>query len=416
MIVVTDSNDKYRISKSSDNGETWREFLEHTPDLITRWNGKIELVYANTAFEKRMGLSLSALQNKHFNEINLPEFCTNSFMSKLEAVYKTGSPEDYFHSISFNGETIHLHSSIIPELDDDNAVHSILAIASDITKLKAAEAILKEKKEQENELTKEKIRDLNHSLSKNNRMLDTLNAELKTFSSIAANDYKETLRNLYTSMEFIISNDARNLSDAGKANIRRAQAAIQKMKLLTDDIIAYSSVQMEERVQSTLKLDEIVTNVICEMDRKINEAGAVIKVDKLPVIEGDSLSISLLFRHLIDNAIKFRSPNVAPMIRIVSSKTAGMNINHADADPSVWYHIISVIDNGIGFEEQFSKKIFIMFQRLHERNKYKGSGIGLALCKKIMNMHDGFITAESIPHTGTTFNCFFPIKQQPDNN
>jgi signal transduction histidine kinase len=113
---------------------------------------------------------------------------------------------------------------------------------------------------------------------------------------------------------------------------------------------------------------------------------------------------------MLDNAIKFRSEHTVPVIQIKYSLLKGFSINHADADPKLKYHIISITDNGIGIDKIHFEKIFNVFYIAHERSKYKGSGIGLAICKKIMDIHEGFITAESTPENkGTTFNCFFPF-------
>ncbi|HEV8285182.1 MAG TPA: ATP-binding protein [Chitinophagaceae bacterium] len=255
----------------------------------------------------------------------------------------------------------------------------------------------------------EKIMQLNRALFTKNRELEALGSELKTFNTIAANDYNETLKNLYNSMEFIVNNDARNLSDAGRANIRRAQAAIQKMKLLTDDIIAFSKIHSEEQM-THVDLNECLAIVLNGLDEKIKIEKAVVLTDQLPVIIGYPPLISLLFYHLISNAIKFRKEELSPIIEIRHSVENGANIEHSAAIKDVTYNMISVIDNGIGFDPQEGEKIFTMFYRLHEKGKQKGSGIGLAICKKIMDLHSGFIASECTPEC-TTFKCYFPAQK-----
>ncbi len=252
----------------------------------------------------------------------------------------------------------------------------------------------------------EKIMQLNAALFTKNRRLEALSSELKTFTTIAANDYNETLKHLYNSMEFLINNDARNLSDAGKANIRRAQAAIQKMKLLTDDIISFSKIHSEEQA-ILVDLNEILTIVLSGLDEKIKGENAIIRSEKLPSVKGYPPLISLLFSHLIGNAIKFRKKELDPTIDIRHSVEKGSETEHPAALRDVTYDLISVIDNGIGFDPQEGEKIFTMFYRLHEKGKQKG-GIGLAICKKIMDLHGGFIASECTPEC-TTFKCYFPI-------
>jgi light-regulated signal transduction histidine kinase (bacteriophytochrome) len=254
----------------------------------------------------------------------------------------------------------------------------------------------------------EKIMQLNKALFFKNRQLEALSSELKTFNTIAANDYNETLKNLYNSMEFIINNDAKNLSDAGKANIRRAQAAIQKMKLLTDDIVAFSKISSEEQM-TRVDLNDMLAIVLNGLEEKISAENAIIRCDKLPEIIGYPALISLLFYHLISNAIKFRKQEPDPVIDVTHAVKPGADIEHSAAIADVIYDMISVIDNGIGFDPQEGEKIFTMFYRQHEKGKQKG-GIGLAICKKIMDLHGGFIVSECTPEC-TTFKCYFPIQK-----
>ena len=306
---------------------------------------------------------------------------------QLIKVVETDEPLDRIFYLDENGNNKWYH------IRAKKFNNGLIVYREDITMAKQAE---------------EKIMQLNRALFSKNRELEALSSELKTFNTIAANDYNETLKHLYNSMEFIINNDARNLSDAGKANIRRAQASIQKMKLLTDDIIAFSKVHSEEQM-TLVDLNEMLAIVLTGLDEKIKTENASILSDKLPVIPGYPLLLSLLFYHLISNAIKFRKEEINPVIEVKHSIENGNEIKHSAALEDVTYNMISVIDNGIGFDPQEGEKIFTMFYRMKEKGKQKG-GIGLAICKKIMDLHDGFIEAECTPEC-TTFKCYFPIQK-----
>ncbi len=253
----------------------------------------------------------------------------------------------------------------------------------------------------------EKIKALNKTLYIKNRELQSVNSELQTFNSIAANNYQETFRTLYTNLEFIISNDAKNLTDAGKANIRRAQTAIQKMKLLTDDILSFSKIQQLGAALEKVNLNEIVSTVLLDMNSKILETNTSVIVDNLPVIDGYPLLLSLLFYHLIDNAIKFKKPDSKAEIKIQYKKID--NIKTKPDDATNLQHEISIKDNGIGFNQTEEKKLFNIFFRLHEKNKFRGSGIGLAVCKKIMDLHNGIINANGKENEGAEFCCYFSV-------
>jgi len=279
--------------------------------------------------------------------------------------------------------------------DAKSNVTHIINIVENITKEKEAE---------------ETIQQLNKTLIIKNRELESVNTEIKTFNSIAATDYKETLKQLYTNLEFIITHDARNLSDPSKANIRRAQAGIQKMKLLTDDIVNFFKIQSLDNVLTSVDLNEIVHRTLQDMREKIIEANAQTQVAALPTnMQGYPLLLSLLFHHLIDNALKFRNPDTRVHISISYEQVTQPPVENAIT--GIDYHKISVTDNGIGFDESEATNIFNMFYRLHDKTKYRGSGVGLAICKKIMDLHYGLIVAESHPGKGASFSCFFPPPQ-----
>jgi|KBSSwiStaDraftv2_1062776.scaffolds.fasta_scaffold13424_3 signal transduction histidine kinase len=253
----------------------------------------------------------------------------------------------------------------------------------------------------------EKITDLNRSLSTMNKELNVLNSELKNFAAIASSNYSETLRHLYINMELIVTNDARNLSNSGRANLRRAQGAVQKMKLLTDDINKYLSLYDTGIRKKMFEPDVVIKEVLSKLEKKIIEVDAHIELDKLPVLSADPSLFATLLWNLIDNSIKFRSPSHPLIIKIRSGQTAGMNFLSGGSKENS-YIIISVTDNGTGFTQENSEKIFELFSKLHENDHYRGSGIGLAICKKIMEMHGGFITAEGVPEEGASFHCYFP--------
>jgi PAS domain S-box-containing protein len=261
----------------------------------------------------------------------------------------------------------------------------------------------------EQSTSSQQIKQLNDKLTIKNRDLESMNVELRTFNRIAANDYKDTLQILYTNLEYIVSREARNLSDTSKANIRRAQSAVQKMKLLTEDINSYLELYETSMVLSMVDPNEILQHVIAILKRKIEQSEAVIETAKFPLLPSHPLLLSQLLSHLIDNAIKFRKLVSPPIIKIKYSQADEINAVPG-AIKNIPYGIISVTDNGIGFNEEEADHVFDLFYRVHDKSKYKGSGIGLSICKKIMAMHEGFITAEGNPAYGATFSCYFPLR------
>lgn len=251
----------------------------------------------------------------------------------------------------------------------------------------------------------QKIIDLNGSLLTMNKELNFLNSELRSFSSITANNYNEALRHVYINLETIITSDARHLSDSGRANIRRAQSAIQKMKLLTNDIHNYLELYDAEIKKELISPKINLQDVIKRINAKIEEANAKIEIEELPAVSADPVLFSRLLTNLIDNSIKFRKAGEDPVVKIKLTKINELK-NVPVSLTEMPYTIITVTDNGIGFET--TDKIFELFTQLPDEVKHKGSGMGLAICKKIMEMHSGHITAEAEPGKGASFHCFFP--------
>lgn len=256
-------------------------------------------------------------------------------------------------------------------------------------------------------LQEEKINKLNTVVQEKYAQLESANEELDAFNNVAANYYKEVLRNLYTSMEFIISNDARTLSNEGRANLRRSQSAIQKAKLFTEDILVFSGIKNIGQVPVKCDLNGVLDGVVKELHAKIESAQIIISHDDLPVVSGYADMLSLLFTHLINNAVKFRKEDSASAsrLKITQKKKIGYNIFGNTEE----VYCISFSDNGIGFSDEFSNDIFSLFLQLNKDSKYKGSGIGLAVCKKIMDLHKGTISATGTPGGGAVISICFPV-------
>ena len=305
-------------------------------------------------------------------------------------IEKSFKPFEETLNLNIDGDIKAIRIKATPVKNNKGEIEKMLGINMDITaSVESAQKIL----------------DLNESLLAMNKELNSLNAELKNFNGIAANNYSEALRHVYINLETIITNDARHLSDSGRANLRRAQSAIQKMKLLTNDITNYLELYdtgiKKELISPTNNLQKVVN----EMKVKIEEANATIEIADLPALSADPVLFSKLIANLIDNSIKFKKPGENPIVKINHTKINVSN-NVFVALKGKPYIIITVTDNGIGFET--TEKIFGLFTQLQDQVKHKGSGMGLAVCKKIMEMHGGYIIAEAEPGKGASFHCCFP--------
>ena len=281
----------------------------------------------------------------------------------------------------------HARGKVFTRDESGNPTHCV-NIVQNIDKRKTAE---------------QQIEKLNYNLLTKNEQLNSLNSELKQLNTITANNYTEALRHVYINLETIVTTDARNLSNSSRANLRRAQAAIQKMKLLSNDINNYLQLYDTRINKESIDPNLILYDALDLLNRKIEESNAKINIDKLPALDADHALFSKLMANLIDNAIKFYKEHTTPEINISYSL-----IDHVVDHKQVRQHpfiVISVTDEGIGFDK--TETIFEPFTQL-DHGKHKGAGMGLAICKKIMEMHGGFITADGKPGEGATFNCYFP--------
>ncbi len=242
-----------------------------------------------------------------------------------------------------------------------------------------------------------------------NKELKNINQELASFAYISSHDLQEPLRKIQTFGGRIFKSDYDNLSENGKDYLNRMQNSAGRMQTLIDDLLTYSRTSAVERVFYKTDLNVLFTEVKNEFKEKIEEKIAEIEISEMPEIKSIAFQIRQLFINLISNAIKFAKRNETAKIIIKSQILKGSEINIPDVLINENYIRISISDNGIGFEAHHSKKIFEVFQRLHAKGDYAGTGIGLAICKKIVDNHRGFIEANGELNNGATFNIYLPI-------
>jgi PAS domain S-box-containing protein len=250
---------------------------------------------------------------------------------------------------------------------------------------------------------------LRQQLSEKIRQLEEMNDELRSFAFVASHDLREPLRKIHIFSDWLSQKEATNLSAGGLDRFTRIQKAVVRMDALIDAILDFSRIDTEGNNFSKFDLNHVFDIVKGDLRETINETQAVIEVDRLPTIHGNQSQFAQLFRNLLSNALKYHKPDVIPHIRIGCKKFESGVLLHESVRPDLQYFRISFADNGIGFEEEYARKIFQMFQRLHGNHEYYGTGMGLAICKKIIEHHDGFITASGKPGEGAVFDCYIPV-------
>ncbi len=236
---------------------------------------------------------------------------------------------------------------------------------------------------------------------------------------MASHDLQEPLRKIQAFGDRLkIKCEAVNLEE-GRDYLERMQNAAARMQTLINDLLTFSRVISSSQPFVPVDLGGVTKEVLVDLEHRIEKTGAQVILGKLPTIEADPTQMRQLMQNLIGNALKFQTPNAVPTIKINAQLVNRDQIREnavftnppPTASPDDKFCVLTVEDNGIGFEEQYLEKIFAVFQRLHGRGEYEGTGVGLAVCRRITDRHGGLITAQSKPGEGSTFIIIIPMHQ-----
>ncbi len=257
------------------------------------------------------------------------------------------------------------------------------------------------------------------NLQRSNERLRRSNRELQDFAYVASHDLQEPLRKVQAFGDRLQKKFADSLNEEGKDYISRMQNAAGRMQTLINDLLTFSRVTSKAQPFKSVDVKEIAGEVVSDLEVRIEQTGGKVEIGDLPTIDADPVQMRQLLQNLIGNALKFHRPDETPIVKIYAETALQQNESVSAADDNNLQTVgsgkqickIVVQDNGIGFEEKYLDKVFTVFQRLHGRSEYEGSGIGLAVCRKIVERHGGAITARSELNKGSTFFVTLPLAQ-----
>jgi len=255
------------------------------------------------------------------------------------------------------------------------------------------------------------LRDHEQKLEEKIQELDRSNKELEEFAYIASHDLQEPLRKITSFSERLREKLGDDINQESENYLNRMLAATDNMRLLIDNLLEFSRTNRITEPSIKVDLNQLFTEVKADLELKVDESSAVIEIQKLPKIEGYPSQLRQLFNNLLSNAIKFKKHDQPPFIDISSQELTTEQKLSQHLKTNKTYYLVTVSDSGIGFEQEYAQKIFQIFQRLHGKSEYPGSGIGLAICKKIVENHKGTIYARSEPEKGSQFYLTLPEKQ-----
>ena len=250
----------------------------------------------------------------------------------------------------------------------------------------------------------------NLTLQEKNRELELSNKELSSFNQIASHDLQEPLRKIQTFISLIKESELSGLSKLDIDYLDRIQNSLTRMRKLIDDLLLYSRTNKTDKIFEESDLNILLKNTLLELFEEIEEKSAHIESVQLPVLKVIPFQIQQLFKNLINNSLKYSKPLGEQVIKIDCEKITAKDYPILNMDSEKKYYKITVTDSGQGFEQQYADQIFTIFKRLHTSDEYPGTGIGLSICKRIVENHSGFIFAEGKSGIGATFSIFFPAE------
>ncbi|MBW8685700.1 response regulator [Chitinophaga sp. B61] len=319
--------------------------------------------------------------------------------------YKVGAVDFIYKPI--NPELLRVKVGLFVEL-----YRKTQSLIAQEQKLLTANASLQREIE-EREASELKVRELNRQLIQNNIHLKAVNEELDRFAYIASHDLQEPLRKIRVFSDIILQKKSA-VGDVDKYVEKITNATI-RMQQLVSDLLRFSRHSIQGGDFTVCDLNELVKDALTELEIKVQQYNASIRIEKLPSIQVIPTLMRQVFYNLISNALKFRRKEIAPEVRIYAESVTSPDPQIKER-PDGNYYKIFVVDNGIGFESQYVNDIFVVFKRLHSYHEIEGTGIGLSICKKIMEQHNGFITATSKIDNGSTFIIGLPEKQAKPAN
>jgi PAS domain S-box-containing protein len=339
------------------------------------------------------GYTAEEIVGKHFRIFYPSEDAVRGLPEQLlEIARRTGRATHEGWRVRKNGTRFWGNVVITALHDDDHNIVGYTKVTRDLTDRKKAEDTLRE-----NAI----------ALDQKNKALENLNSELSSFVYVASHDMKEPLRKIQT----YVSMFDEQLSERGKTYLERIGSSAARMQSLIEDLLSYSQVSNDSSAVEELDLNQLLDTVKHDLEVPIAQRKAIVQSSTLPKIKGVRFQLYQVFLNILSNALKFSKEHEVPQVKIhadVVSRSAELPPRLAGLNQS--YHHITIRDNGIGFEAENSNRIFEVFQRLHPKHTYSGTGIGLAIVKKVMDNHNGLVMAESQPGSGAAFHLYFPAE------
>lgn len=386
-----------------------RNLFRQAPVALAMFKGpEHTIAIANDRMLQIWGKPADEILNRPFYSA-LPDLASEDYELLLDKVYQEGraiiageiavrinrlaEPEDAYLNLTFE-----------PLRDESQRIYGVMAVAAEVTALVNSRLVAQSTADELEQYVAERTKDLHLS----NAELKRANAELEQYAYVTSHDLQEPVRKILVFSEML--RNSPGISEQMISLIGRIGASSQRMSALIRDLLSFSLVQRGEELPMNVDLNELMESILTDFDLLIDDQQANVQIGKLPPVQGNESQLRQLFSNLVANALKFRKDGAPAQVTI--------SAQHLDADSSTQidgmaiasgrYHAITIRDEGIGFDNRYRNQVFEIFKKLNSREEYPGSGIGLAICKRIVHNHGGYLWAESEEMVGTTMHVLLP--------
>ena len=374
--IIRDITEIYQKTEQLSEATAFaRTIIDNAGEGVVVYDRDLNYIVWNQAMERFTGIPAADVLGKNAPTI-FPWIISEGIDQQLEMALsgETVFSPDLYVELPGGGQW---RSSVYsPQRNSKNEIIGIIGLISDVT----------QRKNDEQELHANAVR------------LEQSNRELQDFAFVASHDLQEPLRKIQAFGDRLKNKYGVVLDETGLDYLARMQNAAARMQVLINDLLSFSRITSKAKPFERVDLQEIAQAVVSDLEIRIEQTGAKVDIDPLPIIDADPTQMRQLIQNLLSNALKFQQADVKPHIKITAERVK------SDAS----FCEITVADNGIGFEEKYLDRIFTLFQRLHGRSEYEGTGVGLAVCRKIVERHGGQITAHSAPQQGAKFIISLP--------
>ena len=395
VMDITDEKNSQQILMKSE--EKFRLLADSMPQQVWTSDALGNLNYFNKSVYAYAGLAPEAVDKNDWLKIVHPDDREANINAWMEAV---NSGNDFLFEHRFrrhDGQYRLQQSHATAQKDEDGNIQMWVGTSTDI----------QDQKDFTDHLERE-VSERTAQLEIKNKDLINMNIELQSFAYISSHDLQEPLRKIQTFASRLSDLDEQNISAKAKTYLNRIEVSAKRMQTLIQDLLTYSRTNSADRVFVKTNLDEIAEEVTSDFSERIEETNAVIHFDPLGEVTVIPFQFRQLLHNLIGNSLKFSKKDEAPYIEITAKRVLGSKLDIKVNYPEKMYYCLKVTDNGIGFDAEYSERIFEVFQRLNTENEFSGTGIGLAIVKKIVENHKGIIKAHSEKGKGATFEIYIP--------